>query len=402
MKKILSLILAIMMMASVFAGCSENKEPEQNAEKPEETENEIVIEALQKSFTAIIYDEGENEEYWNSIKAGFETANPGITVNMIVSKDAAYEVRDRILSGNSPDFVYLPADEETGVTEALIKDRALLALSDVEESAPAGIFENSICKPYDDGISYIAPAFIEDIGLIFNTELLDSNGFSVPENWNDFVSIAKACENKKFKFFTYAGADPDEFVDIFAAALVPVIGAEEMNKILFCDEEAWNNEAIKTFIGKIEEIKSLVVSKSTTKSREDVIDCLKKGEALFVSGTAADLEELNKDGEKYALCGYPALSGSGIFSVTFSEMYIPFEAKEPQLAKDFMKFILEDHASENNYLPGSVFFSAEFSRKTGANETLSDEFCESVIDVFKSDSDAEEFVEQMLEYIEEY
>ncbi|MBQ2861729.1 MAG: extracellular solute-binding protein [Oscillospiraceae bacterium] len=402
MKKILSLILAIMMMVSVLAGCSENDEPEV-PEVPEEG-NAIVVESVNRYLTAIVYDRGEDEpydkQYWEGIVNNFEAANAGVTVNLIFTKDAAYEVRDRILSGNSPDFVFLPADEESGVTEALIKDKAMLALDDVAQGLDAIPFENSICKPYEDGIAYIAPVFFEQKGLIYNRELLAENGFIVPATWDDFIAIAKACENKKFEFFTYAGSQPDEFVDIFAAALVPAIGAEETGKLLSYDEEAWNREEVKTFIEKIEEVTKLVVSGSSTKSKADTLELLKDGKALFVSGTDADLEELNEENNEYAMCAYPALSGSQVKTVDFSEMYIPVEAKEPELAKEFIRSIYLDVFASSDY--PNVMFAAEFAGKNAANESLSDEFCELVVDVFKGDVSSEDFAEEMLEYIEEY
>lgn len=391
MKKILSILLAIMMMASVFAGCSE--EPE---EVVTEEQNTIIVESVNKYLTAVVYDRGEDEEYWNDIKDAFESANQGVTVTLVLTKDAGYEVRERILGGNSPDFVFLPSDEESGVTEALVKDKAMIALTDVEESAPAGIFENKVCKPYEDGVSYVAPIFTESKGLIYNKDLLANNGFSVPATWDEFISIAEGCKNKNFAFFTYAGAEPDEFVDIFAAALVPEIGAEEMNKLLSCDEEAWKNEAVTDFAEKIESVIKLVVSGSSTKTKDDVKSALKDGKALFISGTEEDLEELNKDGDKYAFCKYPALSGSQIETVSFSEMYIPIEAKEPELAKDFMKFVYSEMESS-----GSAYAPA-FEVKTAANATLSDEFCNLVVDIFKSNADSEDFAEKMIEYIKEY
>ncbi len=399
MKKILSLLLDIMMMVSVFSGCSEEK-PEENNVNEGESEKEIVVSALQQSFTAVIYDEGDNKDFWENQKASFEKANNGVTINMIITKDAAYEVRDRILGGNSPDFVFLPFDEESGVTEALIKDKAMLPLTDIETYAPTGAFENNICKPYDDGKSYVAPIFFEETGLIYNKETLEKNGFSVPQTWDDFISVAEACKNKNFSFFTYAGSEPDEFIDIFAAALVPVIGAEEMAKVLDCDEEAWKNENIKTFAEKIEKIIKLVVSGSSTKTKEDTLDALKDGKALFVSGNASDLEELNKDGEKYAICGYPALSGSKTNIAEFSEMYIPAEAKEAELAKEFMKHLYLENAASSAY-PNAVF-SADFATKSAANETLSDEFCNLVVDIFKGNVTSEKFAEKMLEYIKEF
>ena len=407
MKKILSLFLAIMMMVSVFSGCSEEV-PENESEKVHE--NEIVVSALQQSFTAVIYDSGEDEDFWKEVKSAFESANQGTTVNMIVTKDAAYEVRDRILAGNSPDFVYLPSSEESGVTTALIKDKALLALTDVESSAPAGAFENNACKPYENEVSYLAPLFFEAEGLIYNKETLSSNGFSVPQTWDDFVSIAKACENKNIKFFTYAGSEPDEYVNIFAAALAPVIGVEEVNKLLACEEETWKNESIKTFVEKIESITKLVASGSSTKSKEDTKDLLKDGKVLFVSGTSSDLEELNKDGEKYAICNYPALSGSSVATGSFSEMYIPVEAKEAELAKQFMAFLYSENvvnlaeAKLGKTIPasGSTVIAPEFAVKSAANATLSDEFCKLVVDVFKGNVKSSDFAEKMLEYIKEF
>ena len=400
MKKILSILLAIMMMVTVFSGCSDEKTEENNSKIEVESENGITVSALQETFTAIIYDEGENEDFWKNIKAKFEEANQGVTINMIITKDAAYEVRDRILSGNSPDFVYLPSDEESGVTEALIKDKALLELTEIEIYAPAGAFENNLCKPYEDGKSYLAPILFEETGLIYNKELLSENRFTVPMTWDDFISIAEACKNKNFEFFTYAGAEPDEFVDIFAAALVPVIGNEEMAKLLDCDEEAWKNENVTKFAEKIEKIIKLVVSGSSTKTKEDVLGCLKDGDALFVSGTVTDLEELNKDGEKYAICAYPSLSGGQTRIAGFSEMYIPVEAKEAELAKDFMKFIYLSNAASSEY-PGAVY-TAEFAKKSAANETLSDEFCKLVVDIFKGNVTADKVAEKMIEYIKEF
>ncbi len=409
MKKFLSILLSIMMVVCLFVGCSEEEIPEKE-NNIQEVENTIVVEPLQKTFTAIIYDSGEDEDFWKAVKAAFESANQGITVNMIISKDAAFEVRDRILGGNSPDFIYLPSSEESGVTTALIKDKALIELSSVETSAPEGAFENSICKPYDNGASYLAPLFIETEGLIYNKETLSSNGFSVPQTWDDFISIAKACENKNIKFFTYAGAEPDEYVNIFAAALAPVIGAEEMNKILSCEEEAWKNENIKSFIEKIENVTKLVVSGSSTKSKEDTMKLLEEGKAIFVSGSSSDLEELNKDGEKYAICNYPALSGASAKTVSFTEMYIPVEAKEAELAKQFMAFLYsetsvslaEEKLGKEIPAEGTTVIAPEFAVKSSSNPTLSDEFCKLIVDVFKGDATSKNFAEKMLEYIKEY
>ena len=359
---------------------------------------------------------------------------------MFVSKDAAYELRDRILGGNSPDFVYLPSYEESGVTEALIKDKAMTSLSDIEQVASSLMLsratQNTLCKPYENGETYLAPLFFEIEGLIYNKTLLNENGWSLPETWDDFVALAEDCDKKDVAVFTYAGAEPEEFVNIFAAALAPSVGAETLNSMLGCDAEAWENEAVTSFVGYIEKIKSLVVTGSSTKTADDVKESFKNGEALFISGSPSDIKELmEEEGEyEYGFTSYPKLSAEGekVSIVTFSEMYIPVEAKNADLAKKFMIFQYSDTAvqiaaetlgeltpvlkvselAEKYELAetdkeayksiATSVFAPKFTVKSAENESLSDEFTKLIVSVFRGDVTSENFKEKMLEYIEEY
>jgi hypothetical protein len=137
---------------------------------------------------------------------------------------------------------------------------------------------------------------------------------------------------------------------------------------------------------------------------------LKDGKALFVSGSSSDLEELNKDGEKYAICNYPSLSGASAQVVSFSEMYIPVEAKKADLAKQFMAFLYGETAAGlaeeklGKEIPASnaTVIAPEFAVKSSANPTLSDEFCKLVVEIFKGNVTSEKFAEEMIEYIKEY
>lgn len=434
MKKILSIFFAVLMTASVFAGCSDDGEP---TESSSGQDSEAVVE---ETLSIVVYDRGEDSAYWEGVVAAFEAANPGVTVDMFVSKDAAYELRDRILGGNSPDFVYLPSDEESGVTEALIKDKAMTSISDIGQVASSlmlsGAVDNTLCKPYDDGETYLAPLFFEVKGLIYNKTLFGENGWSLPGTWDEFVALAEECDDKDVAVFTYAGAEPCEFVDIFGAALVPSIGAEKVNAMLGCDSKAWEDTAVTSFAEYIEKIKSLVVTGSSTKTVEDVMESFKNGEALFISGSVSDLKKLKEDGGEYeyGFISYPKLSADGenVSIVTFSEMYIPIEAKNADLAKKFMIFQYSDAAVQiaaetlGEFTPvlkiselagqyeldetdkeayesiGTSVFAPKFAVKSAENASLSDEFTGLIVSVFRGEVTSGEFTEKMLEYIEEY
>lgn len=434
MKKILSILLAVVMMATLFYGCNKD-----NADNNSENQGESdKIEIISRTLDVVLYDDGTLTDYWNEVIAAFEAANAGVTVNATIGKNAAYELRDMILGGSSPDFVYLPSSEESGITEALIKDKAMRTLDDVAEAVSgtvlSGVFDNAFCKTQDDDSVYLAPLFFEQEGLIYNKKLLRENGWSVPTTWDEFISIARACDDKDFAVFTYAGREPDEFVNMFVAAVAPVVGTEEVNKLLECDKDAWtDNEQVKAFAEKLDAIKKLVVSGSSTKSKEDALESFKNGEALFVSGSVSELKELLEDeNAEYGFASYPALSGDAVAVATVEEMYIPIEAKNVDLAKDFMKFLyssdaaviaaqtagkippvatvsdiaaqyeLESAEKEAYSAVLNSLLASKFEVKASDNETLSDEFCALAVSVFKGDVEPDEFAAKMVEYIEEY
>ena len=434
MKKFLSVLLVFMMVVLLFAGCKKD-----GAESGNESRSEPEkIEIISRTVDVVLYDDGTLTDFWNGVIDAFETANTGVTVNAVIGKDAAYDLRDMVLGGHSPDFVYLPSNEESGITEALIKDKAMLSLDDVANDVSSlvlsGAFDNACCKPYEDGKIYLAPLFFEQEGLIYNKKLMSENGWSVPATWDEFVALAEECDKKDIAIFTYAGREPEEFVDMFAAAVAPVIGTEQTNKLFDYDKDTWtDNEQVKAFAEKLDAIKKLVVSGSSTKTADDVKESFKNGEALFISGSTSDLAELLEDeNADYGFAAYPSLSGEQVNTVSLSEMYIPVEAKNVDLAKKFMSFLYSDSAAAvaaqtAKKLPPVVnaaslaaqyefdaaekeaysaitssVFAPKFMVKAADNETLSDEFCALAVSVFKGDVAPNDFADKMIEYIEEY
>ena len=139
---------------------------------------------------------------------------------------------------------------------------------------------------------------------------------------------------------------------------------------------------------------------------------------------------MEEEGEyEYGFTSYPKLSSEGekVSIVTFSEMYIPVEAKNADLAKKFMIFQYSDTAvqiaaetlgeltpvlkvselAEKYELAetdkeayksiATSVFAPKFTVKSAENESLSDEFTKLIVSVFRGDVTSENFKEKMLD-----
>lgn len=83
-----------------------------------------------KELNIAIFEGGYGPDYWNEMVARFEAAYPGVKVNMQISPTIGDIIRPQIVSGEYPDFISMNDNDQTGVLLSLIKENALLELTD--------------------------------------------------------------------------------------------------------------------------------------------------------------------------------------------------------------------------------------------------------------------------------
>ena len=74
-------------------------------------------------------------------------------------------------------------------------------------------------------------------------------------------------------------------------------------------------------------------------------------------------------------------------------------ATPDEIKAAYRKLAMKYHPDRNQ---GSEEAAEKFKEINEANETLSDEFCDLVVDIFKGNVKAEEVSDKMIEYIKEY
>ena len=78
-----------------------------------------------------VFQGGYGREYWDKVADSFMKDHPGTTINITASPRIAELVRPKIVAGNPPDLMYVSGSDNTPILDGLIKDHALLDLSDV-------------------------------------------------------------------------------------------------------------------------------------------------------------------------------------------------------------------------------------------------------------------------------
>ena len=178
MKKAISMMLATAMAATCLAGCG-SAASSSAAASSEAASSEATSAATSEASTGektfennelniAVFEGGYGSEYWDEIIKRFEDAYPGVTVNMQISPKIGDIIRPQIVAGNVPDFISMNDNDSTGLISSMVKEHALMDLSDVfeeggiDDDTPLkdqvidGLLDSAKCSPYGDGKIYIA------------------------------------------------------------------------------------------------------------------------------------------------------------------------------------------------------------------------------------------------------
>ena len=93
MKKILSTACAVLLLATALISCGK-KEPEAQV---------LKVAGLKGAY---------GDAYWQDLKAGFEAANPGVTVELTIEAQVENTINPQIMAGAGPDVLYLATGRE--------------------------------------------------------------------------------------------------------------------------------------------------------------------------------------------------------------------------------------------------------------------------------------------------
>ena len=373
MKKLLSVLLASLMVLSLLAACgSGGNNGGQNAQPPSGGDTQApdnsggdAEPAGDVTIQVAALASGYEEAYpgmWQEVCDAF-TAATGIKVDLICDKNLEDVIGPAMQGGEFPDVIHLATGREKGLTEQFIKDRNIADITDVlsmtvpGESAKVGdkivggFTDTSVTNPYNDGKTYLAPMFYSPCGLFYNAGLFEEKGWTVPTTWDEMWALADELPEGT-SLFTYPTTG---YFDAFLYALMYSVGGPDFyNKALRYEEGIWDTPEAQQCFDIIEKLASYTNpitpaqanDQDFTQNQQLVLD----NKALFMPNGTWIVGEMAKapraEGFQWGMTALPAAKagGNGASYCWLEQAWIPAGAPNLDAAKQFVAFLYSDAA----------------------------------------------------------
>ena len=303
------------------------------------------------------FEGGNGADIWEKIAAAFEEET-GTKVELTLSSELDTVLTRDIQNGDIPDIVYYNLGQESGFTETMLKENAVADISDVFEGELAdkmldGILDGTAAQPYGDGKIYLAPIFYTQTGFWYNASLVgEGKTYALPTTWDEFFALGQQAKADGRSLFTYPQSG--YFDATIYAMLAQAGGTDFYNNALNYDADTWTSEEGRKVLDTVAQLVSSdnifadTVSNANTDggfkiNQQAVID----GDALFMpngSWVVGEMANSTPADFEWGVMGVPKWSADESQAVyTFTEqMWIPADAENIDLAKEFIKFMYSD------------------------------------------------------------
>ena len=351
-RKLMALALVSAMATSMLAGCGSSDDSGKDSGKDADKGSEETV------LKVAAFEGGNGTQIWEDIAKAFEESHDGVKVELEMSPELDKDLTKAIQNGDVPDVAYYNLGQPSGFTETMLKEEAIADISDVfddelKDKMLDGILDGTDAQPYGDGKIYLAPIFYTPTGFWYNATLVgEGKQYEIPTTWDEFFALGEQAKKDGHALFTFPTTG--YFDATIYAMLAQAGGLDFYNDALKYDANTWTSDEGKKVLDTVAKLVGKDYTQEDTVSnanadggfkinQQNVID----GKALFMpngnwvigemaASTPADYE--------WGMMGVPKWSEDESQSVyTFTEqMWVPADAPNMDLAKEFVKFMYSD------------------------------------------------------------
>lgn len=284
MKRIVCLLLALVMCLSLFAGCAaksndtpaDTTPPADNtpsAEAPAAADDADDNADNAADQTATIsgeleiaaFSNGEaQDKFWNTAVEEFNKLYPDCKVNLITSANIEESMRPRFVSDNAPDIYFMGGQANADVTP-LTAEGKFMDLTDWYNSVEAigydGLLKDNMATEMfnrQNGGIYGMGFYYGVWACLYNKNMLEEHGWTLPNNWAEFEALAKEIKDTTD---IYPIIHQGQYPDYIGYGLMQSGIATDGGKELLCEEgnlnvDAFDNPAVVSAYEKLAEVRA--------------------------------------------------------------------------------------------------------------------------------------------------
>lgn len=297
---------------------------------------------------AAIFSGAYDSAYWKEAKTAFEAKHPEVEIVLDINSTIGNIWMPRVDVKDVPDIIYLGSSNESGLTQRMIEDHLIAPLDDVFDDDLQSQFidyvlDSNLLRPYEDRLLYLAPMYYNVTGLWYNAALFQDYDYEVPKTWEDFFSLGEQAKANGHYLFTYQGLHPTYLEAMLWPMLAEKIGIEGLQAIFTYQEDAWSSLEIKDVIdvfarlGRDGYMQEDTIILNYMEAQRRFID----GEALFLpcgNWLPTEMKEQIKETDAFTFMSVPKFTteANSYAKVMVEQIYVPKDAKQQELAKQFV------------------------------------------------------------------
>lgn len=351
-RKLMALALVSAMATSMLAGCGSSDDSGKDSGKDADKGSEETV------LKVAAFEGGNGTQIWEDIAKAFEESHDGVKVELEMSPELDKDLTKAIQNGDVPDVVYYNLGQPSGFTETMLKEEAIADISDVfddelKDKMLDGILDGTDAQPYGDGKIYLAPIFYTPTGFWYNATLVgEGKQYEIPTTWDEFFALGEQAKKDGHALFTIPTTG--YFDATIYAMLAQAGGLDFYNDALKYDANTWTSDEGKKVLDTVAKLVGKDYTQEDTVSnanadggfkinQQNVID----GKALFMPNgnwVIGEMAASTPEDYEWGMMGVPKWSEDESQSVyTFTEqMWVPADAPNMDLAKEFVKFMYTD------------------------------------------------------------
>ena len=351
-RKLMALALVSAMATSMLAGCGSSDDSGKDSGKDADKGSEETV------LKVAAFEGGNGTQIWEDIAKAFEESHDGVKVELKMSPELDKDLTKAIQNGDVPDVVYYNLGQPSGFTETMLKEEAIADISDVfddelKDKMLDGILDGTDAQPYGDGKIYLAPIFYTPTGFWYNATLVgEGKQYEIPTTWDEFFALGEQAKKDGHALFTFPTTG--YFDATIYAMLAQAGGLDFYNDALKYDANTWTSDEGKKVLDTVAKLVGKDYTQEDTVSnanadggfkinQQNVID----GKALFMPNgnwVIGEMAASTPEDYEWGMMGVPKWSEDESQSVyTFTEqMWVPADAPNMDLAKEFVKFMYSD------------------------------------------------------------